>query len=78
LKQYGGIFPGTYQRATAKEKIDYLLLSPTLRRKVEAVDVFRKGFYAPRKWESFENINAANRDRFQASDHHCVWALVQI
>jgi endonuclease/exonuclease/phosphatase family metal-dependent hydrolase len=74
LKQYAGAFPGTYQRATAKEKIDYLLLSPALRRKVETVDVFRKGFYAPRKWESFENINEENRDRFQASDHHCVWA----
>jgi endonuclease/exonuclease/phosphatase family metal-dependent hydrolase len=78
LKQYGGAFPGTYQRATEKEKIDYLLMSPGLRRKVEAIDVFRKGFYAPRKWESFENINQENRARFQASDHHCVWADVEV
>jgi len=42
------------------------------------VDVFRKGFYAPKKWESFENINADNRDRYQASDHHCVWAELNI
>jgi endonuclease/exonuclease/phosphatase family metal-dependent hydrolase len=78
LKQYRGAFPGTYQHATANEKIDYLLLSPALQRKVEAVDVFRKGYYAPRKWESFENIDAKNRDRFQASDHHCVWAELNI
>jgi endonuclease/exonuclease/phosphatase family metal-dependent hydrolase len=78
LKQYRGAFPGTYQRATAKEKIDYLLLSPALRRHVQAVDVCRKGFYAPRKWESFENINGANKDRFQASDHHCLWAEVEV
>jgi len=78
LKQYRGTFPGTYQRATADEKIDYLLLSPALQRKLEVVDVCRKGFYAPKKWESFENINAENRDRFQASDHHCVWAEITI
>jgi endonuclease/exonuclease/phosphatase family metal-dependent hydrolase len=78
LKQYEGAFPGTYQRATATEKIDYLLLSPALCTKVQAVDVCRKGFYAPRKWESFENINKANKDRFQASDNHCLWAEVAI
>lgn len=78
LKHYRGTYPGTYQRATAAEKIDYLLLSPALQRKVEAVDVFRKGFYAPRKWESFENIDAENRHRYQASDHHCVWAEVDV
>jgi endonuclease/exonuclease/phosphatase family metal-dependent hydrolase len=78
LKQYRGAFPGTYQRATAKEKIDYLLLSPALRKTVQTVDVCRKGFYAPRKWESFVNINAANKDRFQASDHHCLWAEIEI
>lgn len=76
LPQYRGEFPGTYQRATTKEKIDYLLLSPALTKKVEHVDVFRKGFYAPRKWESFENITSENKGRFQASDHHCLWADV--
>ena len=78
LKQYRGAFPGTYQRATAKEKIDYLLLSPAVRKQVQTVDVCRKGFYAPRKWESFGNINASNKDRFQASDHHCLWADLRI
>lgn len=48
LRQYAGDFPGTYQRATAAEKIDYLLLSPELRKRVRAVDVYRKGFYAQR------------------------------
>jgi endonuclease/exonuclease/phosphatase family metal-dependent hydrolase len=78
LKQYRGEFPGTYQRATANEKIDYLLLSPALQRAVEAVDMCRKGFYAPTKWESFENIDAESRGRFQASDHHCVWAELDV
>jgi endonuclease/exonuclease/phosphatase family metal-dependent hydrolase len=78
LKQYQGEFPGTYEHATAREKIDYLLLSPAIRQKVQAVDVCRKGFYAPEKWDSFSNINAQNRNRFQASDHHCVWADINI
>lgn len=78
LKQYQGTFPGTYQRATAKEKIDYLLMSPGLQKKVEAVDVFRKGCYAPTKWESFGNTHRETKHRFQASDHHCVWAALQV
>ena len=78
LKQCRGAFPGTYQRATAKERIDYLLFSTAVRKQVQAVDACRKGFYAPRKWESFENINEANKDRFQASDHHCLWAEVEV
>jgi endonuclease/exonuclease/phosphatase family metal-dependent hydrolase len=76
LPLYSGL-PGTYQRATAAQKIDYLLMSPALTKRVTQVDVFRKGFYAPTKWESFENITAENKARFQASDHHCVWAEVE-
>lgn len=76
--KYHGAFPGTYQRATQRENFDYLLLSPDLAAKVTTVDVNRRGFYAPKKWESFENINAKTRDRFQASDHHCVWTDIDI
>jgi endonuclease/exonuclease/phosphatase family metal-dependent hydrolase len=76
--RYRGEFPGTYQRAGEKDKIDYLLLSPELTARVTAVDVDRHGFYAPKKWESFDNINAKTKDRFQASDHHCLWADIDI
>jgi len=76
--KYKGQYPGTYQHATAKEKFDYLLLSPALAAQVTAVDVDRRGFYAPQKWESFENVNAETKNRFQASDHHCVWADIDI
>jgi endonuclease/exonuclease/phosphatase family metal-dependent hydrolase len=77
LPVYKG-YPGTYQHATAREKIDYLLLSPDLANRVSAVNVNRKGFYAPTKWESYENINKQTKDRFQASDHHCVWADIDL
>jgi len=76
--KYHGAFPGTYQHATAHEKIDYLLLSPALTARVTAVDVNRHGYYAPTKWESFEDINRETKDRFQASDHHCVWADIAL
>lgn len=77
LPQYDG-YPGTYERATAKQKIDYLLLSPALRKMARAVDVFRKGYYAPTKWESYADINRETKDRYQASDHHCVWVDVEL
>jgi endonuclease/exonuclease/phosphatase family metal-dependent hydrolase len=78
LPAYQGTYPGTYQYATAKEKFDYLLLSPDLAQKVSMVDVNRKGFYAPTKWESYENINKKTKDRNQASDHHCLWADIDL
>ena len=64
----------TFQHANATQKFDYLLLSPALFDRATQIEVMRKGFYAPRKWESYENINAKTKDRFQASDHHCLWA----
>lgn len=78
LPAYSGEYPGTYQRATERDKIDYLLLSPALKDKVTKVDVERRGFYAPTKWQSFENINKETKDRFQASDHHCLWADIDL
>ena len=77
LPQYSG-FPGTFQRATAAEKIDYLLLSPALARRVTRVDVERRGYYAPTKWASFDNITKETKDRYQASDHHCLWAELDL
>jgi endonuclease/exonuclease/phosphatase family metal-dependent hydrolase len=77
LPAYQG-FPGTYKHANAKEKLDYLLLSPSLARSVDLVDVDRRGFYAPRKWKSLESITKDTKDRFQASDHHCLYADIEI
>jgi endonuclease/exonuclease/phosphatase family metal-dependent hydrolase len=76
--QQPGVLPGTYGHGNAKEKLDYLLLSPKLVAGAKDVGVFRKGYYAPEKWASFENINKQTKERFQASDHHCVWADVNV
>jgi len=77
LDAYSGL-PGTFQRATASEKLDYLLLSPALAARVKRVDVERRGYYAPTKWKSFDNITRETKDRNQASDHHCLWADVDL
>ena len=75
LPAYAGL-SGTYQHARADQKLDYLLLSPKLRAGVGAVDVCRKGFYAPTKWASFPGVDATGRT--QASDHHCLWVEVGV
>jgi endonuclease/exonuclease/phosphatase family metal-dependent hydrolase len=74
LKTYHGDYPGTYEHANADQKLDYLLLSPDLAQSTKAVDVNRMGFYAPKKWQCYDNIDAKTKDVNQASDHHCVWA----
>ena len=78
LAAYKGKYPGTYRGATEKEKLDYLLLSPDLAKRVSAVDVNRKGYYAPTKWESYGNITKDTKDRYQASDHHCLFADIDL
>lgn len=76
--RYVGEFPGTYKLANAKEKIDYLLLSPALFDQVLNVDVNRRGFYST-KWDHFDNLDdKKDRERYQASDHHCVWVELDL
>lgn len=73
LDVYDGL-PGTYAHVNAAQKIDYLLMSPALSERVTKVDVDRRGFYAPTKWKSLSSITKETKDRYQASDHHCLWA----
>lgn len=76
LPLYTGERPGTYKTAAATGKLDYLLLSTDLQPRVRQVDVNRRGYYST-LWEPFEDIKAAPKERrelLQASDHHCLWA----
>ncbi len=77
LPMYSG-YPGTYQHANASQKLDYLLFSPALVSGVTKVDLDRRGFYAPNKWKSFDNLTPQTKDRYQASDHHCLWADITL
>jgi len=73
-----GGFPGTFGSCTAKNKFDYLLLSPELMAKVAAGGVFRKGLWPgekPQKWQKFNEIL---KPIHAASDHAAIWAEINI
>jgi endonuclease/exonuclease/phosphatase family metal-dependent hydrolase len=83
MPQYDGAFPGTYKTAgraggSDATKLDYLLLSTALQGRVQAVGVERRG-YVSTKWKPFVEIEQAlvsrpqDKERIQASDHHCLW-----
>lgn len=66
--------PGTWGAAHASGKFDYILLSPSLFKKVRGGGTFRKGVWDPRKtpkWEMFDTVDAPE---VAASDHAAVWA----
>lgn len=74
----GGGFPGTYGGAGAKQKIDYVLLSPALWQKVQRGGIFRKGMWPgvrPVKWEKYPEIE---KEVNAASDHGAIWAEIDL
>jgi endonuclease/exonuclease/phosphatase family metal-dependent hydrolase len=66
--------PGTYKTGAKSNKLDYLLLSKSLQSRVQAVGVERRG-YKCTKWQPFDTVVS---ERTEASDHHCVWADVNL
>lgn len=68
-----GGYPGTYGLCNAANKIDYILLSPTLFDRVRAAGVWRKGMWPgsrPKRWESYPEVG---RPQEAASDHAALW-----
>jgi endonuclease/exonuclease/phosphatase family metal-dependent hydrolase len=66
--------PGTFDACTIGERLDYLLVSHSLRPKYKSGELFRKGLWGSRKtrptdWETFEEMKNGNQ---QASDHAAV------
>jgi endonuclease/exonuclease/phosphatase family metal-dependent hydrolase len=66
---------GTFKGGNAKDKIDYILLSPALFERVTGGAVFRKGVYrGPRTrnpWETYPTLTAPVHE---ASDHAALYA----
>jgi endonuclease/exonuclease/phosphatase family metal-dependent hydrolase len=63
--------PGTYETGLPDHKIDYLIMSPQLRTKLQHTGIERRGSYHPRTWQPFDTVTRTSEE---ASDHHLVWA----
>jgi endonuclease/exonuclease/phosphatase family metal-dependent hydrolase len=73
-----GGYPGTYGLCNASNKIDYLLLSPTLFDRVEKGGVFRTGMWPgsrPARWEVYEELK---RKQDAGSDHAAIWVDIDL
>lgn len=73
-----GGYPGTYGNCAAENKIDFILLSPTLFDKVAGGGVFRKGMWPgarARRWEAYPELQ---RKEDAASDHAAIWADIDL
>jgi endonuclease/exonuclease/phosphatase family metal-dependent hydrolase len=73
-----GGYEGTYGSCTARNKIDYLLLSQDLFAKVIKGGVVRKGMWPgvrPRRWDVFPEVQLPVH---AASDHAAIWVDLDI
>lgn len=67
--------PGTYSTGTARNKIDYLIMSPALKAALRQTGIERRGSYHPNTWTPFDTVKSKADE---ASDHHLVWADFEI
>ena len=68
---------GTFGLGNDGQKIDYLLLSPTLFARVSSAGLFRKGAWPgrrPARWTVYPELTA---EVHAASDHHVIWAVLE-
>ena len=67
--------PGTYETGLATQKLDYLILSPALFPLLDRTGIERRGSYHPHTWDAFDTVTSSVDE---ASDHHMVWADLNI
>ncbi len=70
-KDYPKDRPGTFETGLAGNKIDYLIMSPKLKKKLLTTGIERRGSYHPGTWEPFDTVTKKSEE---ASDHHLIWA----
>jgi endonuclease/exonuclease/phosphatase family metal-dependent hydrolase len=69
---------GTYGNATARDKIDYILLSPTLWPNVTGGGVFRKGTWGGKNGTLWKHYNTVRSAVQAASDHAAIYAELDL
>jgi endonuclease/exonuclease/phosphatase family metal-dependent hydrolase len=70
--------PGTFQNGTKSDKIDYILLSPTLFSKVTGGRIFRKGVWGGKNGTLFPHYATMTAQVEQASDHAAIYADINL
>lgn len=66
--------PGTYGYCTARNKIDYVLLSPTLFARTTGGGIFRKGVWGGRRGTLWPIYDTMTREVHAGSDHAAIYA----
>ena len=69
---------GTHGRGNDEDKIDYVLLSPALFERMTKGGIFRKGIWPgsrPPRWKVYPELK---KKHHRASDHHAIWADIDI
>jgi endonuclease/exonuclease/phosphatase family metal-dependent hydrolase len=73
-----GGHPGTHGDCRAADKLDYLLLSPSLYARVTAGGYERRGMWGGKDGRRFERFPQIRRPAHAASDHAAVWATLDL
>jgi endonuclease/exonuclease/phosphatase family metal-dependent hydrolase len=69
--------PGTHGNGTKSSKIDYLLLSPSLFKRVTGGGVWRKGVWGGKNGTLFPHYDEMTSPTHAASDHAALWADIK-
>ena len=70
--------PGTFANGTKSNKIDYVLLSAALFKRVTGGAVFRKGVWGGKNGTLFPHYDTMTKTSHAASDHGAIYAEVDI
>ena len=70
--------PGTFANGTSSGKIDYILMSPKLAKKVKSGGIERRGVWGGKNGTLFPHFPEMKSARDAASDHAALWAELDI
>lgn len=70
--------PGTFGNGTKSNKIDYLLLSPTLFARATSAGIFRKGVWGGVNGTLFPHFDTIEADHEAASDHAAIYVEISL
>jgi endonuclease/exonuclease/phosphatase family metal-dependent hydrolase len=69
---------GTFKDGNARDKIDYILLSPELFGRMSTGGIWRKGVWGGKNGDLWDVYPEMTQSQHAASDHACVWCDVEV